>query len=146
MTQQALPQRWVVEIRMTPPELKNNTADAERLAMALKAELSANYVDMDLPILKKLPDLIRSSGYHLKCLVFKNRDRWVLVDVRTHDDSSPFLGLAVDLGTTRVVLRVMNLESGDHLEDSSFDNPQISIGPDILTRIHYTDQADYRSI
>lgn len=142
MAQSHSPGRWVVHVRMTPPALKDNTADAERLAFALKPVLDAQYLDMDLPLLKKLPRVIRSSGYHVKCLVFKNRDRWVIVDIRAHDDPAPFLGLAVDLGTTRVVFRLIDLETSAHLGESSFDNPQIAIGPDILTRIHYADQDD----
>jgi len=48
-------------------------------------------------------------------------------------------GLAVDLGTSRVVLRMVSLEDGQTLAETAFDNPQLSVGADILTRIHHTD-------
>ena len=54
--------------------------------------------------------------------------------------AKPPAGLAVDLGTTRVVLRIVDLSSDALLGESAFDNPQIDIGPDILTRIHYADR------
>ena len=44
------------------------------------------------------------------------------------------LGLAVDLGTSRVVLRLVNLRDGERLAEGAFDNPQIAVGPDILDR------------
>jgi uncharacterized 2Fe-2S/4Fe-4S cluster protein (DUF4445 family) len=47
--------------------------------------------------------------------------------------------LAVDLGTTRVVLRLIDRISGRMLVESAFDNPQISVGPDVLARIHHAD-------
>ncbi|MBU1170534.1 MAG: DUF4445 domain-containing protein [Proteobacteria bacterium] len=140
MTEPKSPERWVVHLRMTPPELKDNTADAERLVSCLKPILKTRHVDLDLFIMKKIPRIIRSAGYRVTCLVFKDRDRWILVDIKAQDDRTAFLGLAVDLGTTRVVFRLVDLETGVSLGESSFDNPQIAIGPDILTRIHYTDQ------
>lgn len=141
MTEHQALERWVVTVRMAPPELKDNTADAERLASCLKPLLNTRYVDMDLSMLKKIPHVIRSSHYHVTCLMFKDRERWILLDIKAQDDPSSFIGLAVDLGTTRVVFRLIDLASGESLNESSFDNPQIAIGPDILTRIHYSDQA-----
>ena len=49
------------------------------------------------------------------------------------------LGIAIDLGTTRVVFRLIDLMDGSRLGESSFDNPQMAFGPDILSRIHHAD-------
>src|SRR5882672_6711614 len=49
----------------------------------------------------------------------------------------PIHGLAMDLGTTTVVLRMLNLETGEILADSSFENPQRFGGSDVMARIHY---------
>jgi uncharacterized 2Fe-2S/4Fe-4S cluster protein (DUF4445 family) len=47
------------------------------------------------------------------------------------------LGLAVDLGSSTVVVRLVNLATGERAGETSFLNPQTDIGPDILTRIHH---------
>jgi uncharacterized 2Fe-2S/4Fe-4S cluster protein (DUF4445 family) len=52
----------------------------------------------------------------------------------------PIHGLAMDLGTTTVVLRLLNLETGEIVADSSFENPQRFGGSDIMARIHYDTQ------
>ena len=49
----------------------------------------------------------------------------------------PIYGIAIDLGTTTVVLRLINLETGDIVADSSFENPQRFGGSDVMSRIHY---------
>ena len=49
----------------------------------------------------------------------------------------PIHGLALDLGTTTVVLRLLNLETGEVVADSSFENPQRFGGSDVMSRIHY---------
>jgi len=52
----------------------------------------------------------------------------------------PIHGLAMDLGTTTVVLRLLNLETGEVVADSSFENPQRFGGSDVMARIHYDTQ------
>ena len=46
-------------------------------------------------------------------------------------------GVAMDLGTTTVVLRLLNLETGETLADTSFENPQRFGGSDVMARIQY---------
>ena len=49
----------------------------------------------------------------------------------------PGYGLAMDLGTTTVVLRLFDLETGELVADSSFENPQRFGGSDVMSRIQY---------
>jgi len=133
-------QGWVKTVSLAPPTLQDNTADADRLLSTLKALLSADQIELDLSLLRKLPVLIRKWKYTVRCVLFKDRKHWILADITDPDDPSPVMGLAVDLGTSRVVIRLLDLVTGEHLGESSFDNPQIAVGPDILARIHFSDQ------
>ena len=45
-------------------------------------------------------------------------------------------GLAIDLGTTTIVLTLVSLISGEELGTASILNPQIKYGHDVMTRIH----------
>ena len=47
------------------------------------------------------------------------------------------LGLAVDLGTTTVVLDFVDLETGKSLHSAAFENPQAFGGSDVMHRISY---------
>lgn len=51
--------------------------------------------------------------------------------------SGPLCGIAIDLGTTTVVVRLHDLEMGALLESGSFENPQRFGGSDVMARIHY---------
>jgi uncharacterized 2Fe-2S/4Fe-4S cluster protein (DUF4445 family) len=136
--------RWIKHISLHPPRIGDNIADTDRLLNALKADLSTRHIEVELDLVRQLPDHLRKNGYRLKCLLFKDEDRWHLVSVTSPDTEHAFLGLAVDLGTSRIVLRLVDLASGDTIGESSFDNPQISIGPDVLTRIHYAETENGR--
>ncbi len=46
----------------------------------------------------------------------------------------------MDLGTTTIVLRLLNLETGELIADASLENPQRFGGSDVMSRIHYDTQ------
>lgn len=47
-------------------------------------------------------------------------------------------GLAIDVGTTTLVIQVIDLEDGKVIATSASKNPQISYGNDVISRIGYT--------
>ena len=106
------PSPWVRCVALSPPSLKDNTADMDRLLAALKKELGAEAVDVDLDLLKQLPPLLRKTDFRIRCTVFRDRHRWVLTGIDACDAPRPAAGIAVDLGTTRVVLQLIDLASG----------------------------------
>ncbi len=148
MTKKEDKKSWVQTVSLTPPALQDNTADIERLLAALKSRLRAKDADenisieIDFDLLKTIPGLLRKWNYKACCVLFKNRGNWVLIKVFDPDKSASILGLAVDLGTTRVVLRLIELHTDQVKGELAFDNPQLSVGPDILARIHFAEQEN----
>jgi uncharacterized 2Fe-2S/4Fe-4S cluster protein (DUF4445 family) len=130
---------WVARVALLPPSLQDNSADSDRLCRALQHQFALDHIDIDLELRRQLPTLLRDNDYTLRCLVFQDRGCGVLVFAGPVEDETVLAGLAVDLGTTRVVVRLVDLDNHKTLAESSFDNPQIRIGPDILVRIHHAD-------
>lgn len=69
--------------------------------------------------------------------VRREGDRVLLDGVEIDRTNGPLHGLAMDLGTTTVVLRLLNLETGEVVADAAFENPQRFGGSDIMARIQY---------
>lgn len=69
--------------------------------------------------------------------VTREGDRILLDGEEIDRNAGPIYGLALDLGTTTIVLRLLNLETGEVMADSSFENPQRFGGSDVMSRIHY---------
>jgi uncharacterized 2Fe-2S/4Fe-4S cluster protein (DUF4445 family) len=69
--------------------------------------------------------------------VTRDGDRILLDGIEIDRGRGPIHGLALDLGTTTVVLRLLDLESGEIVADASFENPQRFGGSDVMSRIHY---------
>lgn len=50
-------------------------------------------------------------------------------------------GIAADVGTTTVVMNLVNLETGEIVVRSAFENPQIFGGSDVMHRIRYDNEV-----
>jgi uncharacterized 2Fe-2S/4Fe-4S cluster protein (DUF4445 family) len=84
---------------------------------------------LDLPV--------RLADVPLEPCVTRDGDR-VLLDGRPIERAGgPIHGLAADLGTTTVVLRLFDLETGEVVADTSFENPQRFGGSDVMARIFF---------
>jgi len=73
----------------------------------------------------------------LEPTVTRDGDRILLDGEEIDRRTGPIHGLAMDLGTTTIVLRLLNLETGEVVADSSFENPQRFGGSDVMSRIQY---------
>jgi len=69
--------------------------------------------------------------------VTRKGDRIMIDGVEVERSAGPILGIAVDLGTTTIVLRLIDLESGELIADTSFENPQRFGGSEVMSRIAY---------
>jgi uncharacterized 2Fe-2S/4Fe-4S cluster protein (DUF4445 family) len=69
--------------------------------------------------------------------VTRNGDRILIDGIEVDRSTGPLLGIAMDLGTTTVVLRLVDLESGELIADTSFENPQRFGGSEVMSRIAY---------
>jgi uncharacterized 2Fe-2S/4Fe-4S cluster protein (DUF4445 family) len=69
--------------------------------------------------------------------VTRDGDRILLDGEEITRSTAPIHGLAMDLGTTTVVIRLLNLETGEIVADASFENPQRFGGSDVMSRIQF---------
>jgi uncharacterized 2Fe-2S/4Fe-4S cluster protein (DUF4445 family) len=69
--------------------------------------------------------------------VTRDGERILLDGMEIDHSTGPIHGIAMDLGTTTVVLRLLNLETGEAVADASFENPQRFGGSDVMSRIQY---------
>ena len=80
---------------------------------------------------------VTRESFPLEPAVRREGDRILLDGKPVARGGGPIHGLALDLGTTTVVLRLFDLETGEVVADSSFENPQRFGGSDVMSRIHY---------
>ena len=116
------------------PTLSDVRPDYERLIDALSDITNFNDIEVDYEVLKRLPDVIRGSSFDVTVTIWGNRR---IISVEPKDTTNELFGFAVDIGTSKIVGYLVDLITGETLEISSVENPQIMYGEDIITRITF---------
>ena len=80
---------------------------------------------------------ISNREFAIDPAVTRDGDRILIEGVEVERSTGPILGIAMDLGTTTVVLRLVDLETGELIADTSFENPQRFGGSEVMSRIAY---------
>ncbi|MGB2582969.1 MAG: ASKHA domain-containing protein [Dehalococcoidia bacterium] len=117
-------------LKLAGPSLSNPQADAEHLLQELNHQhhLPCNRVDID--VMRLLSPQLRSWKWQCQTSV---RDNEVIA---LGPWPSRQLGLAVDLGTTKIASYLIDLSDGRTLAAKGDMNPQIRYGEDIISRIN----------
>ena len=101
--------------------------------------------DIEFAVLRRQPRILSHSvrrEVDPRPLVTRRGDTVYHGDRELDSYRGRIYGLAVDAGTTTVVMNLVDLESGDIVHTASFENPQRFGGSDIMHRISY-DGGDY---
>ena len=131
----------MVHVTLTAPSLKDNSADVDRLIKGIKKEIQTEEVKVDLSLARRIPAMLREFGYAFNALLCSEGNSWRLMALYSPEGDRDIYVLSVDLGTSTVVMRLMNLMEQRTVDETSFLNPQLPLGADVLTRIHYATQG-----
>ena len=110
-------------------------SDQKRLLAAL-AEQGYDPVEIPLSVLQQLYPLCR-KGDITATLVYRGSG-WTAVNVESGDTRRSHYGLAVDYGSTTIVMQLVDLREGTVIAQERRVNGQVAYGTDILSRITYT--------
>lgn len=130
----ALSEKIFLQLNM--PTEDQNLGDRERIVLALQM-LGYEPVSIPLPVLRKLYPLCRDCGYDITVSLVRRETDWVVTDVEPGDRTQQHYGLAVDYGSTTIIMQLADLCSGEVLAQAKCVNAQAQYGRDILTRITY---------
>lgn len=115
-------------VHLQPPSLTDIRSDE----MRLRASLPFPDVSVDVAVLRQTPPIMRR--YDWAATVGLRQPGGV---VSIHPPGAALLGLAVDLGTTKIAAYLVDLASGQTLAVAGRMNPQIAYGEDVMARISY---------
>jgi len=115
------------------PSLEDLLADQERLAKTLAQTHGLKDLTIDYPVVKRLPKLLRENKGKIAVTVWNDKE---IIDIES-DNASKSYGLAIDIGTTTVVIYLLELDTGNLIGIESMTNPQVAFGEDVISRISY---------
>ena len=111
-------------------------SDQSRILMALDA-LGYEHVNIPLHILRILYPMCRNANFDITVTLVHREHDWVVTHVEPGDQRHHHYGLAVDYGSTTILMQLIDLNTGSVIGEEKAVNGQVTFGTDILTRITY---------
>jgi uncharacterized 2Fe-2S/4Fe-4S cluster protein (DUF4445 family) len=128
------------EVEVPAPTLHDLRADLERVIDGLETAHGLRKLAAEPLVVTELSTRTRQTP---------NASEWHLsAYVRGHEivgfaaPGQRPLGLAVDLGTTKIAAYLVDLETGEELAATGQMNPQIGYGEDVISRLVHADRDD----
>jgi len=115
-----------VPLSLTPPSLVDYLSDLERVTHALR-NLGIERVTMGLPTLKKLSRTLRENHWNVNVTLMDLWGREEIIDIGSTSDND-LIGIAVDIGTTTIVVELVDLITGAVIDARSDYNKQVVYG------------------
>ena len=134
-----------LEIELTPPSADDNLADYDRLMTALAAGHGLEKPEMEFSALLEMPNLLREGDFSIWATVFEEstgKAAKKITSFRSAKSARQLYALAVDIGTTTVWARLINLDTGANGPSHGDLNGQISFGEDVISRIVFAGKGD----
>jgi uncharacterized 2Fe-2S/4Fe-4S cluster protein (DUF4445 family) len=132
-----------IYLELSPPTIDDNIADYERVRRALdNAGFDASHLHMNYLVLSKLSHIMREGGWNVTVSVFNVGAVLEVLDIFPGDATKTRYGAAVDIGTTTVVVYLVDMTNGNIIGTSSTYNSQVKCGDDVITRIVYATERN----
>jgi uncharacterized 2Fe-2S/4Fe-4S cluster protein (DUF4445 family) len=121
------------ELNIPEPSTSDLRADSMRVRESLVEKGISPPIEITFPVLDTMSPLLRSYNWRTT-VAMRNNHVIAFLPV-----GSPLLGLAVDVGTTKLAAYLCDLHTGEILAKTGAMNPQTAFGEDVISRISYSD-------
>ncbi|MFZ5627207.1 MAG: ASKHA domain-containing protein [Bacillota bacterium] len=126
---------WRQTVKLSPPSLTDNTDDWSRLLTVLRKQTENSNIQIRLSALAQLAEALREGNWEVTVTLALGAGVTEVVDISPGQNNSPLYGIAVDIGTTTVVVQLINLITGERLDVRGTYNRQAKFGDDVISRI-----------
>ncbi len=119
-----------IDVELDAADLKDLRSDLARVRAALSEHKISNPI-LRLSVLKELSNRLRAREWSVR-LALRGSDV-----VGALASGSHLFGIAIDIGTTKLAVYLLDLASGMVVAKAGEMNPQIAYGEDVINRIAY---------
>ncbi|HEY4695395.1 MAG TPA: ASKHA domain-containing protein [Candidatus Hydromicrobium sp.] len=123
-------------IKLKEADLGDLQPDFNRIKSVLKDKYDVEVNSIDHKVLAEMPSVIRNNLWEITVTV--RNDEIILIE--GSDRTANNYGLAVDLGTTKIAIFLVDLATGGTIDSKGIINPQISYGEDVISRLNFAVQ------
>jgi len=130
-------------LELPEPTSQDNLPDVTRLVSFLKAKHNEHRLVVQLPVIRKVPEILRKDGFKVTATLARpvhSGRKTNIINIQPGDTTDRNYAIAVDVGTTTIYSQLIDLISGDVLASYGEYNGQISYGEDVVSRMIYANK------
>jgi uncharacterized 2Fe-2S/4Fe-4S cluster protein (DUF4445 family) len=130
-------------LELPAPSDQDRLPDVTRLISFLKAKYNEHRLVARLSVIRKIPDLLRSSDFKVTATLARPVQpgrKTHIINIEPGDTTDRNFAIAIDIGTTTVYGQLIDVITGEVLAQHGEFNGQISYGEDVLSRIVYAEK------
>ena len=132
-------------LELPKPSSQDHLPDVTRLVSFLKARYDEHRLVVQLPVIRKIPDVLRKDDFKVTATLLRpvhSGRKTHIINIQPGDTTDRNYAIAVDIGTTTVYSQLLDLITEEVLAYFGEFNGQISYGEDVISRIMYADKSD----
>jgi uncharacterized 2Fe-2S/4Fe-4S cluster protein (DUF4445 family) len=123
-------------LHLQRPDLSDLRSDIDRLIDEIDCPQN---LELDLDLLEKIPSVLRESNWQVSAVLWDNKK---IIAVEPGDTTSECYGLAVDIGSSKIVVQLIELNTGKTMATYGAENPQLMYGEDVVERVVVSEEKE----
>jgi uncharacterized 2Fe-2S/4Fe-4S cluster protein (DUF4445 family) len=125
-----------IPLQLDLPTMEDTVSDLDRLKRGLqKRGYNTSKMSTNIKVMRQLTESVRKDSWKVIASVLWKKCSSEIVDVSPANGKKQSLGIAVDLGTTSIVVYIEDMADGAILSAASGHNGQAACGDDVINRI-----------
>lgn len=137
------PLAQTIDLALSPPTSDDNEPDFQRLERGLTAlDAKLPPIRGTLGAMQRMSAALRENEFRVRATVADRGPCREIIDLLAGDTDGPTLGIAVDIGTSTVVVQSVELEHAQLQGKASATNAQARYGADVITRAIWAEENE----
>ena len=124
-----------IYLELPKPTIDDNASDIDRITRELHKVSRYGNFEISLPCLQNLTEKLRAHNWKITVTFARHNGIGRILEIEGGDTSNKYYGLAIDVGTTTVVVQLVNLKTGKIIGVKGSHNLQARYGEDVISRM-----------
>lgn len=128
----------MLDLFIKPPSITDLRSDFSRISDEVEKAGIPN-LKPDYDLLRSLSNRIRDLNWNMRAVIRRDQNYSTLISILP--PGADILGAAVDIGSTKVAIYLVNMQTGVTIAQKGIPNPQISFGEDVISRVTFANKS-----
>jgi uncharacterized 2Fe-2S/4Fe-4S cluster protein (DUF4445 family) len=136
-----------IPLELSPPSLEDSVSDLDRINRGLKRQgCDVSRLNVGIKVMRQIAKAVREDDWNVTVSVIRRKCSNEILEVSPGNIKTPSLGAAIDIGTTTIVVYLVDMADGTVMAAASGHNRQAACGDDVINRIICAEKSGVKKL